>query len=92
MGNEKRIEIIVLGQVQGVFFRQGVKRKADELGITGFVKNQEDSSVKIIAEGEEEKLKELIDWCRHGTEFSLVKDIKIKWLDDGQKFKDFQIL
>lgn len=89
---KKQIQIIIFGEVQGVFFRQGVKRKASELGISGFVKNQKDGSVKIIAEGEEEKLKELIEWCRHGTEISKVKDIKIKWLDGGKEFKDFQIL
>lgn len=89
----KRImELVILGEVQGVFFRQGAKIKADELGICGFVKNQEDGSVKIIAEGNEEKLRKFVEWCKRGTEFSQVKNIKIKWLDDRQEFKNFQIL
>lgn len=92
MESEKQIEIMIFGQVQGVFFRQGVKIKADELRITGFVKNLGDDSVKIIAEGKEEKLQELIEWCRKGTEFSEVKDIKIKWLERTGEFKNFEIL
>ena len=92
MNNEKRIEIIIFGQVQGVFFRQGVKKEADEMGIVGSVKNMQDGSVKIIAEGKEENLEKLVEWCKAGTEFSQVKDIEVKWFDATGEFKNFEIL
>ena len=88
----KRVEINVFGNVQGVFFRQGVKNKADELGVSGFVKNLEDGSVKIIAEGEEDKLEKLIDWCKNSPGFAEVKEVKIDWLEAENKFNDFRII
>ena len=62
----KRFSITVSGVVQGVFFRASTKAQADELGIKGFVSNQRDGSVYIEAEGESERLKKFIQWCRKG--------------------------
>lgn len=53
--------------------------KAEELGLSGWVKNEPDGSVTIVAEGEEEKLKELIKEIEKGPSFAQVKEIKIKW-------------
>ena len=47
----KHVSIAVKGKVQGVFYKATTKAKADELGITGFVRNQPDKSVSIEAEG-----------------------------------------
>lgn len=73
----KRVEIKITGRVQGVFFRQAAKSKADELGLAGFVKNESDGSVRIIAEGEENQLQKLIEWAKVGTEFTKVEQIDI---------------
>ncbi len=51
MEEEKRIEIKVLGMVQGVFFRSTTRDKAKKLGLKGTVRNMRDGSVEIIAEG-----------------------------------------
>ena len=51
MGEEKRIEIKVLGMVQGVFFRATTRDVAGKLGLKGTVRNMRDGSVEIIAEG-----------------------------------------
>lgn len=87
----KRVEIKVIGQVQGVFFRQGVKAEADRLGITGWVQNEPDGSVRIVAEGEEEKLQKLVDWARVGTEWAKVEKVDVKWEEAAGEFKDFRV-
>lgn len=87
----RRIEIKVYGQVQGVFFRQGVKGMADELGLIGWASNEADGSVKIVAEGKEENLQKLIDWCRKGTKWSKVEKVEIEWHEASGEFDSFVI-
>ena len=55
MNEEKRVHIFVSGLVQGVFFRDSTRQKAQELGITGWVRNLIDGRVEIVAEGEKGK-------------------------------------
>ena len=54
----RRVFIRVYGRVQGVFFRSCTQEKAEELGLTGWVKNEDEGTVVIVAEGEEEKIGE----------------------------------
>jgi acylphosphatase len=63
----KHYNIRVNGRVQGVWFRAGAQHKAQELGLTGFARNEKDGSVYIEAEGPEEQLQEFLDWCEEGT-------------------------
>ena len=69
--------IKVYGKVQGVSFRHYTNRKANELGLFGFVKNMNDGSVYIEAEGEEEKINELIKWCKHGPSMAKVERVVV---------------
>lgn len=66
MANFKLIKIKVTGKVQGVFFRKNTAQKANELNLTGTVKNESDGSVSIVAQGEEKNLNTLVEWCHHG--------------------------
>ncbi len=70
--------ITVSGKVQGVFFRKFTKEKAIELGLNGFVRNQNDGSVYIEATGEENVLDPFIQWCHDGSPLSVVKDVTVK--------------
>ncbi len=54
--NFKQVHILVSGRVQGVFFRSRSKEKAEELGVTGWVRNTPDGRVEIIAQAEQETL------------------------------------
>lgn len=58
--------IKVTGKVQGVWFRDSTRKKALELGLTGFVRNEADGSVYIEAEGEKDALDKLVAWCAVG--------------------------
>lgn len=89
---KKRVEIIINGRVQGVFFRQKTKAEAEKLGLLGWVKNEGDGSVKIIAEGEEEKIKGLIKWLRVGPRFARVDKAKINWQKAQEEFSQFEII
>lgn len=70
------VKITVEGKVQGVFYRKYTQVKALELGLSGFVKNQTNGTVLIIAVGSVEKLQELQDWCWKGSPGSRVTEIK----------------
>ena len=74
-----RAHIFVSGQVQGVCFRGDTQQIARELGITGWVKNLPDGKVEIIAEGEKEKVKQIVDWVRQGPPAAQVNNIDIEW-------------
>ncbi len=90
--NQKHVEIKVIGLVQGVFFRYEAKMLAEKLGLTGFVRNEPDASVVIIAEGEEERLQKLINWAKVGTKWSKIESIKVEWRNAARKFNGFEIL
>ncbi|HUU77882.1 MAG TPA: acylphosphatase [candidate division Zixibacteria bacterium] len=86
------VYIIVKGLVQGVSFRAYTKRKALSLSLTGYVQNLPNGDVKIVAEGEKEKLYELIKWLRQkGSPGSNVTDLNINWSDKKENFSSFRI-
>ncbi|NVO30802.1 acylphosphatase [Hymenobacter lapidiphilus] len=57
---------LVIGRVQGVFFRQSTRQQARQLGLTGYARNNPDGTVTIEAEGAAHALAALESWCRHG--------------------------
>ena len=91
MLNVKTIRISVRGKVQGVFFRQSACRAAQEMGVTGSVKNCADGSVELMATGTEEQLQQLTDWCRKGPPRARVEGIEIADME-WQPYADFIII
>lgn len=93
MSNEKesRIEMKITGLVQGVFFRQGVKQEAERLRLVGLVRNEPDGAVRVVAEGPEEDLQKLAEWCRKGTELARVERVEIDRKKPGGLFKTFEV-
>jgi acylphosphatase len=87
----KRIAIQVRGNVQGVFYRASTVAKAQQLGVTGFVRNEPDGSVYVEAEGDEEKLNELIAWCKIGPPRARVDEVVVNSLDSPGNFTSFKI-
>lgn len=88
---QKRISILVSGRVQGVMFRQSVKKFADSLNILGIAENLLDGKVRIIGEGKEENLKKLLDFSYSGSMMAKVESVFFEWSESKQEFKDFQI-
>jgi acylphosphatase len=88
----KRVNIRIYGKVQGVFFRYNAKKLADKLGVNGWVRNCPDDTVHIMAEGNNDKIKVFINWCRHGPIGSNVRKIEIKEKEYKNEFKNFSII
>lgn len=84
------VSIKVLGKVQGVFFRASTKKKAQELGIKGWVRNESDGSVLIMAEANEEALTNFVKWCERGPEYAVVNDL-IKDNIEVKNYDSFEI-
>ena len=74
-----------------VMFRDFAKRKARGLGLTGFVKNSADGSVGIVAEGDENALRQFIELLREGPLFARVENIMIDWEKPSFEFTSFEI-
>ncbi len=81
----------IYGWVQGVFFRDSAQKKAKELKLVGWVSNASDGTVEVLAEGEEEKLKELIKWCYNGPRLAKVDKVDVEWQEATGQFKEFGV-
>ncbi|MBW2974482.1 acylphosphatase [Candidatus Woesearchaeota archaeon] len=87
----KRVHLIISGRVQGVFFRHTTNITANRLGLKGFVRNLPDGNVEVVAEGSEERLKELVEFCRHGPEGAQVDNVETEYQEPKKGFETFSI-
>ena len=69
-------DIIVKGKVQGVFYRASTKAVADQLGIKGYIKNEENGHLAIAAEGDKMSMDMFLDWCKEGPEDAIVTSVE----------------
>ncbi len=74
-GGRERAHVYVAGQVQGVFFRDSTREKAEQLGLTGWVKNLPDGRVEALFEGPSERIREMIRWCEKGPPHAEVENV-----------------
>lgn len=86
-----RAHIFVSGIVQGVFFRAHTQDVASQKGLKGFVRNLPDGRVEITAEGEKDRIEELIKWCHKGPPLARVKSVDVEWQVYKGEFKSFRI-
>ena len=77
--DRERAHVYVSGQVQGVFFRDSAREKAEHLGLTGWVKNLPDGRVEALFEGPSEKVREVIKWCKQGPPHAAVEDVETEF-------------
>jgi acylphosphatase len=82
--------VTVTGRVQGVFFRAWTKQQADELGVTGWVRNCPDGRVDAHVEGEDSAVQRLIDQLRRGPPAAQVEDVHV-WDVETFDFDDFEV-
>jgi len=85
------VHVIISGKVQGVWFRASTKQKAEQLGLTGRVRNTADGNVEAIFEGEEDLVKKMIEWCHRGPPSAQVKHVKVKNQPSTNGFEGFSI-
>jgi acylphosphatase len=87
----KRVRIKIYGLVQGVFFRANIRRKAEQLGIGGWVRNNPDGSVEAIFEGEDEKVEQMIRFCKRGPPGAMVEKVEVEEEEYKGEFEDFSV-
>jgi len=88
---QQRLHAIVSGHVQGVSFRYYTVLRAQELGVAGWVRNLDDGSVEVMAEGARDNLETLLAFLRTGPMSAQVTTINYDWLDTNHEFEDFNV-
>lgn len=85
-------QFFVFGRVQGVGFRFFTLQEAKQIGVTGYVKNREDGSVAVVAQGSEVQIQQLRLWLSKGPRTSQVERIIEQNYQTNERFEQFVIL
>ena len=80
----------ILGKVQGVFYRASAKKKAEELEISGWIKNASDGSVEAMITGSDQQISNYIQWCKSGPDKANVEDVQVTD-QELEQFHSFKI-
>ena len=81
----------VSGVVQGVFYRQNTKVQANELGLTGWVKNLPDGRVEVLVFGEKQDIITMLEWLAKVPERAVVTNLEV-FVADPKPYASFEIL
>ena len=84
-----RAHVLISGIVQGVYFRANTVEKARSLGLKGWVRNI-NNNVEAVFEGPEEKIKEMLEWCKQGPDAANVDHVEIEYQDYSGEFDYFE--
>ncbi|MBN2395751.1 MAG: acylphosphatase [Candidatus Atribacteria bacterium] len=79
------------GRVQGVAFRYYARNKANQLGITGWIRNLDNGDVEAVFEGKNSLVLQMITWCKRGPSLAHVENIDIDWQTYTGEFNQFNI-
>jgi acylphosphatase len=86
-----RLSLRIRGRVQGVGYRAATRKQARALGLRGWVRNEQDGSVTVVAEGPREALQALRRWCDEGPPFARVDQVEAIWDDATGEFPGFDL-
>jgi acylphosphatase len=86
-----RAHVFISGRVQGVNFRWYTQRKAQELGLTGWVRNLWDGRVEAVFEGEENAVRRAVEWCHRGERPAWVEQVEVDYQEPAGEFSSFRI-
>ena len=87
-----KIHVMISGDVQGVWFRVSAQDKANELKLTGWVKNLFSNAVEIEAEGKRDELAIFAGWLTTGPPNATIEKISVEWKElPERKFSSFEI-
>jgi acylphosphatase len=87
--DSKRLHAIVEGSVQGVGFRGFVLENAIRLDLKGWVRNQWNGNVEVMAEGSHNSLESLLELLRQGPHMSQVTNVQVEWQENKNEFSSF---
>jgi acylphosphatase len=72
-----RRRVVVRGQVQGVFFRDTARRRAESLGVAGWIANRPDGAVEAVFEGEPDAVESMVEFARQGPRGAVVEEVEV---------------
>lgn len=72
-----RRRLLVHGRVQGVGYRYSCELAAERLGVSGWVRNNDDGTVEVVAEGDEPAVESLVAWAREGPRHADVVRVEV---------------
>jgi acylphosphatase len=88
---KSKVYVLIFGKVQGVWFRVYTKNKAEQLNLTGWVRNTHDGNVEAVFEGDVRDVNDMIKWCNMGPPLARVKKVDVKSLTPSNNFDEFTI-
>ncbi len=91
MDTDRRLDAVVRGRVQGVYFRQSTLRQAQVLGLSGWVANRSDGSVAVVAEGPQPILERLLAWLHTGPTMAYVDGVDVAWSNATGAYRGFTV-
>ena len=83
--------LIITGQVQGVGYRESMRREAQRLGVSGWVRNQRDGSVTALVDGAPADVRALIEWAQRGPRAARVSGVKATGVEADENLTGFEI-
>lgn len=83
-------QLRILGQVQGVGYRDALRHEAERLGVTGWVRNCRDGTVEAVVQGAPERVEQLIAWARRGPPAARVDDLRVADDGDAHRYTRFE--
>lgn len=86
-----RLSAVVHGRVQGVNYRYYTRQRATGLGLTGYVRNQWDGTVEVVAEGPRSRLEDLLEWLHQGPPSAYVTQVDVDWSPATGEFTSFGV-
>jgi acylphosphatase len=87
----ERAHVRIAGQVQGVFFRDSTRQKAEELNLAGWVKNLPDGRVEAVFEGPPDEVKKMLRWCEEGPQQATVEKVDTDIEDPVGDLSGFEV-
>jgi acylphosphatase len=88
----EEIHCVVSGKVQGVLYRDFVRRHARHLALVGFVRNLPDFKVEIVAQGHAENLEKVLEYIHRGPFLARVSHVEVEWREPTAVFKSFEVV
>jgi len=85
----KTQHLLIQGRVQGAWFRESMRREAERLGVTGWVRNTPDGAVEAVVQGSDEAVDALVEWARAGGP-PMARVERIALTDTQGRFSGFE--
>ena len=86
-----RVRILIDGRLQAMNFRFNAQREANKLGLVGFIRNLSDGRIEIEAQGPEDKVQKILDWCQEEPHGRQIHNILFRYDEPVNRYADFSV-